>query len=119
MCNQVTQAGDIRPRDLGRRLARLWGQVLHGLADDHELKEQRVVQERVILAGRIAAGAGEMATDCRDRVLDVSQTLELVSTHSATDSASTSALMRSLSMSGVATSTGTRRIAWTSRRNAA
>jgi hypothetical protein len=60
-----------------------------------------------------------MAVDRDDPVLDVSQALSLVPGHSGTASAWTSARMRSLSMSGVATSTGIPRSPWASRRKAA
>src|ERR671915_510861 len=60
-----------------------------------------------------------MAVDRHDRVLDVEQPLSLVPTHNGAASAWTSARMRSLSMSGVATSTGIPRIPWASRRKAA
>jgi hypothetical protein len=50
--DQIAEAGDIRPADLWFRVARVGGQMLHGLTDDHELEEERIVQQRSVLAPR-------------------------------------------------------------------
>jgi hypothetical protein len=42
--DQISESGDIYPRDLRCPLARLGLQVLHGLPDHHELEEKRVVE---------------------------------------------------------------------------
>ncbi len=87
--DQVAQSADSRPRDLGRRLPRLGAQVLDGLADHDELEEQRVVQQRRVLASRFCASLGELRTDRADCVPDVPQSLAFIAAHSGKASANT------------------------------
>ena len=55
--DEITQARDVCPRDLGRRCSRLGGQVFDRLADNYELKEERVMQKRVSRATAVGRGA--------------------------------------------------------------
>ena len=98
---------------------RLGRQTLHALPYDREQEEERVVQQGVIASLRLLPSPCEMPVDRGDCVFDVSQALLLVPAHNGAASFWTSARMRSLSMSGVATSTRMPRIPSASRRKAA
>lgn len=69
VCDHVSQPGDIAPGNLRRRRLRLLRQVLHRFADDDELKEEGVVDERLVVAG--LREAQDVRSDGCDRFGDV------------------------------------------------
>lgn len=66
--NQVSQSCDVGPGNFRRGLSRLRSEVLDGLADNDELKEKGVVQQRVFLGCCGFADIRQVLADRDDRI---------------------------------------------------
>jgi hypothetical protein len=71
VCDQVAQSRDIAPGHFGRLGTGLLGEMLDGLADDHELEEQRVV-EHLIVDRSLLAGTYRVTEDRLNGALKIS-----------------------------------------------
>src|SRR5690348_12831731 len=92
MHEDVPCSDHLRPRHFGMALTEIGGESPHRFADDLDMAQHPVLYQLVAIKG-IATAPG-VFLDIRDCVLDVQQTLSIIS-HSGTDSRRTRSRIRS------------------------